>query len=281
MLKSARARIEPQEVGLAAGTRRRVPGLRREEVAQLAGISVDYVVRLEQARGPQPSEQVLGALARALRLETDERDQLFRLAGAAPPLPGRIEMAVRPSVLRLMERMADLPVMVMSAKCDVLAQNAMSAALVGDFQSVPPGQRNMVWQRFLGKASRTATSDEIEAKSAGHSVATLKLAHARYPDDPDLTRLLTELLQKSPRFAELWNTSASTIWRTQRKTIQHPEIGPITLDCDSLILPDTDQQMIVYSAPAGSAGATALALLRVTGTESLQPVSYDRHDTTV
>lgn len=121
VLQAARARLTPEEVGLPAGPRRRVAGLRREEVAHLAGLSVDYVVRLEQGRGPQPSTPVLTALAEALRLERDERAEVFRLAGSAPPLAGRIEMSIRPSVLRLLQRLTDLPALVFSAKGDLLA----------------------------------------------------------------------------------------------------------------------------------------------------------------
>ena len=138
-LKRARGRVRPEDVGLPAGLHRRVPGLRREELAMLAGISVDYVVRLEQARGPQPSEQVLTALCRALRLDTDERDHVFHLAGTAPPHSGHIDLHVRPSVLRLIDRFNDLPALVTSAKGDVLAWNAMSSALHGDWSSAAPG----------------------------------------------------------------------------------------------------------------------------------------------
>ncbi|WP_253798810.1 helix-turn-helix transcriptional regulator [Nocardia amikacinitolerans] len=129
---------------------RQVPGLRREEVAQLAGLSVDYIVRLEQGRGPKPSDQVLGALSRALRLSEPDRDLIFRLAGSEPPQAGRIPMLIRPSVLRLLDRMADLPALVLSAKSDVLAWNSLAAALFGDFSTRPPAQRNIMWQRFLG-----------------------------------------------------------------------------------------------------------------------------------
>lgn len=275
LLKTARGRIAPQEVGLSAGVRRRVPGLRREEVAQLAGISVDYLVRLEQGRGPQPSEQVLNALTRALRLATDDRDRLFRLAGSAPPLPGLIELTVRPSVLRLLDRMADLPAMITSAKSDVLAQNAMSAALLGDFAELPPQQRNIVRQRFLGSGGRIAMTQDEEDRTARHAVAILKLARARYPADPGLSDLLTELTRGSPRFARLWDESSSARWRSMRKTVQHPDIGAITLDCDTLMLPDTDQSMIVYSAAAGSPDATALDLLRVTGTEAMSTANRE------
>lgn len=270
VLKSARGRIAPEEVGLPAGRRRRVPGLRREEVAQLAGISVDYLVRLEQGRGPQPSTQVLNALTRTLRLESDERDQLFRLAGSAPPLAGQIEMTVRPSILRLLERFTDMPSMIISAKGDVLAQNAIGTALLGDFSGRLPRQRNIVWQRFLGlgddRVEITPEGDELTARQA---VGTLRSAAARYPDDPGLRALLTELHNGSERFRRIWSDSKPMSWRSMHKTITHPELGPLALDCDGLMLPDTDQTMIVYSAAAGSPAASALALLGVTGIEQM------------
>ncbi|WP_456844638.1 MmyB family transcriptional regulator, partial [Cellulomonas sp. P5_C6] len=147
VLRRARTALSPQDVGLPAGSRRRVPGLRREEVAQLAGVSVDYVVRLEQGRGPHPSPQVLAALARALRMDDDARAELFHLAGNAPPLPGRIDEHVRPSVQRLLDRLDDLPTMVLSARGDILAWNAMASALLGDWSLLPRRQRNIIWLR--------------------------------------------------------------------------------------------------------------------------------------
>lgn len=273
LIRRARGRVAPSDVGLPAGDRRRVPGLRREEVAQLAGISVDYVVRLEQGRGPQPSASVLGALARALRLDDDQRDELFELAGSRAPRPGLIEERVRPSVQRLIDRLSDLPVMVISAKGDVVAWNAMAAALVGDWSDVPRRERNIIWQRFCGNGSRgrVALTAEEEEITAAQSVASLRAAAARYPADPGLSRLVAELRRRSPRFSALWSAGSAAPWRQHRKTIEHPDLGAITLDCDSLQLPDTDQTMIVYSAEAGSPAAESLALLRVIGTQQLTP----------
>lgn len=270
VLKAARARIAPEEVGLAAGPRRRVVGLRREEVAQLAGLSVDYVVRLEQGRAPRPSVQVLTALTRALRFDRDGRDQVFRLAGSAPPLAGRIELAVRPSVLRLLQRMTDLPALVLSAKGDVLVQNPMSCALIGDLTSWPEGQRNLVWQRFLGtgKTHVALNPDEIEPAEQ-HAVGSLRTALSRYPDDPDLRELIDELIVGSPRFQSMWRAGDFMTRRSMHKTIDHPDFGLLVLDCDTLLLPDTDQSMIVYSAAAGTREASALAMMRVTGTERM------------
>ncbi|MFH8527523.1 helix-turn-helix transcriptional regulator [Streptomyces tendae] len=264
VIKAARARIAPEDVGLPAGTRRRVAGLRREEVAQLAGLSVEYVVRLEQGRGPQPSDQVLTALTRALRLERDECEQVFRLAGSSPPLPGRIEMSIRPSVLRLLERLRDLPALVLSAKGDVLAQNSMACALLGDFMRWPTEERNIVWQRFLGSGVTHVSSPEEVETTAQQYVGWLRTARSRYPDDPDLRSLIENLLNRSEQFWSMWEEGRSTTSRSMRKTIEHPDLGTLSLDCDTLLLPDTEQTMIVFSAAPNSPGEAALDTLRAT-----------------
>ncbi|MFC9998904.1 helix-turn-helix transcriptional regulator [Nocardia sp. NPDC127526] len=272
VLRTARSRLAPGDVGLPAGSRRQVPGLRREEVAMLAGVSVDYIVRLEQGRGPKPSDQVLGALARALRLDEDDRNLMFRLAGSAPPAEGRIPMLIRPSVYRLLDRMADLPVVVLSAKSDVLAWNPLAAALFGDFSEWPPIERNIIYQRFLGSGlGRAWLTPEEEAATADYCVGCLRSVSARYPDDPDLAHLVGELRARSPRFDELWRAGRSHQLRSSTKTIGHPELGRLTLDCDTLLVPDSDQTVIVYSAAPGTREATALDLLRVTGLEQFGP----------
>jgi len=275
VLRRARMRLSPSDVGMPAGERRRVTGLRREEVALLAGVSVDYVVRLEQARGPHPSAQVLTALARALRLSDDERDEMFHLAGHAPPRPGEINELVRPSVQRLIDRLSDLPVMVISAKGDILAWNGLAAALLRDWSAVPRLERNIIWQRFLGRDDdsrehgRVAMTPQEREETASQSVASLRAAAARYPSDPGLRRLVAELQRRSDQFAALWREGGSAPWRSHQKTIEHPTVGLITLDCESLHLPDGDQTVIVYSAEAGSPAAEALALLRVIGTQQM------------
>lgn len=267
LLRRARARVRPGDVGLPAANRRRVPGLRREEVAALAGVSVDYVVRLEQGRGPRPSTSVLTSLARALRLSDDERSELFELADARPPRSGDMPMIVRASVQRLLDRLTDVPVMVLSAKGDVLAWNALATALVGDWSRLPTPQRNIAWQRFLGPPGRVAHTPEEWADTAAQTVASLRAAAAKYPNDQGLVELVTELRKGSQEFARLWVEAPSAQWRGHRKTIRHPVVGDITLDCDSLTLPDTDQSVIVYSAEPGSAEAEQLDLLRVVGTQ--------------
>ena len=270
-LRTWRERTAPADVGLPAGLRRRTPGLRREEVAQLAGVSVDYLTRLEQRRGPHPSDAVLGGLARALRLSDAEREHLFRLAGANPPLPGRIRGTVRPSVLRLLDRFTDLPALVVDAKTDVLAWNHMAAALLGDFSALPRAERNVAWQAFLGTERRTGTDPADRDRMDGHLVASLRRAGARYPDDPGLHRLIAALLARSPRFATHWERHEVERRPDEHKAIQHPELGLLQLDCDRLHLDEDDQTMIVYSAEPGTPSAEALDLLRVVGLQQLSP----------
>ncbi|HEU0041576.1 MAG TPA: helix-turn-helix transcriptional regulator [Jiangellaceae bacterium] len=273
VVRRGRERIRPEDVGMPAGLHRRVPGLRREELAMLAGISVDYVVRLEQGRSSQPSDQVLTALARALRLNTDERDELFLLAGAAPPAPGTIDLQVRPSILRLIDRFADLPTIVLSAKGDVLAWNAMSSALHGDWSTLPPHRRNINRLRFLPdpadplRSSIVSDPDARQSTSA-QAVMGLRAAAARYPKDRELQRLIAELMA-SDEFSRLWEAGGASTWRSHRKTVHHPRLGSLTLDCDTLHVPDTDQMVVVYSAAPGTPEADALALLRVIGTQDL------------
>jgi len=278
-IRRARQRVRPQDVGLPAGpsAARRVAGLRREELALLAGISVDYVVRLEQGRGPRPSTQVLQALARALRLDAADRDELFHLAGWGPPTPGMIELHVRPSVLRLIDRFVDLPALVVSAKGDVLAWNAMSSALHGDWSTIPAARRNLNILRFLPdlkldvRRSRVGETDEERAATAVQTVAALRSSAARYPRDPGLADLLAQLHAGSAEFRRLWEDGRAGGWRSHRKTVVHPSLGPLTLDCDALHVPDADQSVVVYSAPPGTREAEALALLRVVGTQQLAP----------
>lgn len=275
-LRQARGRVRPEDAGLPAGLARRVPGLRREELAMLAGISVDYVVRLEQGRGPRPSVQVLTSLARALRLDQHERDHVFQLAGASAPQAGVIDLVVRPSVLRLIDRFVDLPAMVLSAKGDVLAWNALSAALLGDWSALPVERRNHPRLRFLPEPSDPAVSvlggtPAEQLAAARHTVASLRTASGRYPDDPGLRRLLADLTAGSAEFRGLWAESTAGDWRSHTKTVRHPSVGDLRLDCDTLHVPDTDQRVVVYSAAPGTSDAQALALLRVVGLQDLAP----------
>ncbi|GAA4875800.1 helix-turn-helix transcriptional regulator [Actinomycetospora straminea] len=272
-LRQWRERLTPGDVGLPAGPRRRTPGLRREEVAQLAGVSVDYVVRLEQARGPHPSASVLGALARALRLSTPETRHLFDLAGVQPPGSGHVVDVVRPSVLRLLDRMHDLPAMLIDARATLLAWNPLMEALLGDLSALPRHRRNLHWLRFgpRGREGHALVVDEDGRRERldRYSVANAREAMARYPDDTVLRALVDELIATSAVFAELWEQRPVEDRRVDRKSFEVPGVGRLTLDCDGLDVPGDDQRLVVYSAAPGTRDAELLDLVRVVGLQTV------------
>jgi transcriptional regulator with XRE-family HTH domain len=270
-LRTRRERLRPEDVGLPAGPRRRTPGLRREEVAVLAHISTEYYVRLEQARAPRPSGEVLTGIAGALRLTDAENDHLHVLAGTAPTHTGLHRRDVRPSILALLERLPLTAGFVTSAAFEVLAWNDLAAALMEDFAEVAPLDRNLVRRAFLGPVRAGAAlygiSDAAEFKQ--HAVMQLRVVRTRYPSDPAVTGLIDDLLAGSPEFTRLWQRHDVQAPPMLTKTFQHPVVGPVTVDCDSLALTDRDQHLILYSAPRGSSSAEALALLNVIGTQTL------------
>lgn len=268
-LRTWRDRLTPVEVGLPAGGRRRAPGLRREEVARLAGLSVDYLARLEQGRAANPSPSVLAPLARALRLTDDERAHLFRVAGQAPPLPGHIDSHLTPGVQRVLDRLGDVPVIVIDAAYTVVAANALGVALVGDAgRAAQPRERNIAWRHFTGGPSRFVRDADERQRMDDEIVADLREALGRYPDDTGLRTLIGDLRAASPRFAELWERRPVAVRGASRKTIDHPEVGLMTLDCDSLTVRGTDLRLIVYTAAPGTPDAGALALLATIGLQT-------------
>jgi transcriptional regulator with XRE-family HTH domain len=266
-LRSWRDRLSPAEAGLPAGGNRRAPGLRREEVAQLAGLSLDYLARLEQGRASNPSPSVLAPLARALRLTDAERDHLYRVAGQAPPA-GRISGHLTPGVQRVLDRLTDVPVLVADAAWHVVAVNPLGAALLGDLSGRPLRERNILWRHFTGAPSRVVRTPEEDAQLEAEAVADLHEALGRHPDDPDLRALIADLRAVSPRFAELWERRPVATRPSDRKTFEHPEVGRITLDCDHLTVAGSDLRLVVYTAPAGSPDAEALALLGAIGLQT-------------
>jgi transcriptional regulator with XRE-family HTH domain len=266
-LRTRRARVRPSEVGLPAGIRRRTPGLRREEVAQLAGISVDYCARLEQGRSPRPSRQVLAALARALRLADDERRHLFHLAGEVPGPPGP-SPDVSAGTLHLLDRLQDVPAFVIDVKYDLLAWNPMAAALLGDLSRLPKSERNLVWQLFCGVGYPELYSPEDVEEFADQCVADLRAAAARYPTDPGIRNLLARLRANSPEFVRRWEQHRVGVRRGSTKRIRHPVVGELELQYEILEITDRGQRLIIYTAPPGSPSLEALRLLQVVGTET-------------
>jgi transcriptional regulator with XRE-family HTH domain len=221
-LRAWRDRLEPADVGLPAGGRRRAPGLRREEVAQLAGVSVDYLARLEQGRAISPSPQVLDALARALRLTDAERAHLYRVAGELAPGAGRMKRHVTPSVQRILDRLTDVPVLVVDAAWHIVAWNAMAAALHGDFSALDERERNLAWMFFTGRPSRVVRDDTETEATAADIVASLHDALGRYHDDPLLRDLIADLRSASDHFEALWRQHPVARHVASRKTIDHP-----------------------------------------------------------
>jgi transcriptional regulator with XRE-family HTH domain len=266
-----RDRLAPETAGVPAGARRRAAGLRREELAGLAGISVDYLTRLEQGRATSPSSQVVEALARALRLPDAERELLFRLAGHVTPGRDVVSARITPSVQRLLDRLEHTPVAVHDAAWNLIVANQPYDALMGQTTSWRGLERNAVWRHLLGLPNRTVHTPAERATFVALLVADLRLTAARYPADRELKRLVAELTAHSPRFTELWESGTVVSPRDQsrHKTIDHPEAGLITLDCDTLIVGGEDLRITVYTAEPGTADAEKLALAVVLGVQAL------------
>jgi transcriptional regulator with XRE-family HTH domain len=268
-LRAWRDRLDPAVVGLPAGGRRRAPGLRRQEVATLAGLTVDYLARLEQGRASNPSPSVLEALARTLRLSDAEHDHLFRVAGQASSRAARMNRHVTPSVQRLLDRLTDVPVMVLSASWQLVVINRLGAALLGDLSAALPRDRNLIWRYFTELPDRFVMTDPERRALETEAVADLRGALGRYPHDPDLRALLRDLRRTSERFRELWQRAIVTERTSARKTIEHPHVGQLTLDCDVLTVAGTDLRLVVYTAEPGSPDASALELLATIGLQAM------------
>jgi transcriptional regulator with XRE-family HTH domain len=275
-IQAWRHRLQPADAGLPAGVPRRTRGLRREELASLAGISVDYLVRLEQGRATNPSAQVLAALSRALRLTAEERDHLYTVAGQAPPRRSAMATHVPPSVQRLVDRMADLPVAVYDPAWTIITWNAAWAGLMGDPSAASGRDRNLIWRTFTGASTRVRKDDGETDDFETNAVADLRRAAGAYPDDAGLHQLIGELQQASPRFATLWAARVVNTTGSNQKTIGHPQVGPITLNCDVLTVAHCDLRLVVYTAEPSSADAGRLRLAQVIGLQRMSEPDLTR-----
>jgi transcriptional regulator with XRE-family HTH domain len=269
ILRTWRDRIAPDAVGLPAGERRRSSGLRREELAMLAGVSVDYLTRLEQGRAANPSPQVLGALARALQLSIAERDHLYRVAGALVPGSDRVPTHVTPGVQRLMRRMDGFPASVHDAAWNIIAWNGAWAALMGDPSGLRGRERNILWRMFTQGGGRIVRGPDETAAFEASAVGELRAAAGRYPDDPDLRALVADLRRASGRFDALWRAGVVRTHLADVKIVNHPQVGMIALDCDVLTVEGSDLRLIVYTAEPGSPAAATLDMLRVIGLQAM------------
>ncbi|MFE4217327.1 helix-turn-helix transcriptional regulator [Streptomyces sp. NPDC056844] len=264
-----RDRIAPETVGLPVGGVRRAAGLRREELAQLAALSVDYITRLEQGRATSPSPQVLASLARALRLSADERTYLYLLAGQPEPGPGHISDHIPPGLRRLLDQMNGAPLSVHDAAWNLIEWNRPWAALLGDPSALRGRERNMIWRHFKGLPGRVRQTPQQKADFEATMVGDLRAATARYPADPGLRALVKDLRETGTTFAALWDSGIVGVHQSGAKAIVHPEIGTLTLDCDVLIAAGSDLRVVAYTAAPGSEAAARLGLLDVIGTQAM------------
>jgi len=283
-LRHRREQLQPSDVGLIAGGRRRAPGLRRDEVAVLATMSTDYYERIEQGRGPRPSTDMLGAIARALRLTLDERDHIYRLADQAPPPRHRSHGYADPGLMCVLDALApSIPALITDDLSTVVAQNPLNVALLGPICTEPGRGRNFLWRWF--------TDDELRSRYAPHQheslgreyVADLRLAiGARGNDpeaigargnDPEVRSLTDELTAASESFRTIWQRQEVALRRTTHKILSHPQVGRLDLECDVVLSPPSGQRLVLFRPQAGSGTCERLSMLRVLGTQSFSATS--------
>jgi len=264
-LRRRRDALQPADVGLVDGLRRRASGLRREEVAALASMSTDYYARLEQQRGPQPSEQMVAAIARGLRLTLDERDHLFRLAGHNAPTRVRRSEHVSPALMRVLDRLGDTPAMVVSDLADTLAQNGLATALLGDHARFTGPDRSAFYRWFTDPDERRHYPAADHDHQSRVQAAGLRAALSVGGSDTRAGDLVTRLRELSPEFVQVWNRHEVAARFDDHKTVVHPELGEIELDCQVLFTENRAQTLLVFTASPGTEGAGKLQLLSVIG----------------
>ncbi|MET9174043.1 helix-turn-helix transcriptional regulator [Streptomyces misionensis] len=263
-LRAWRDRLDPAQVGWAHGTSRRVPGLRRAELAMLAGISVEYVVRLEQGRVRTPSAQVCSALARALRLSDDEHAHLLRMAGHVAD-PRRVPRVVPANLHRIMDQLAANPLALYDATWRLLHWNQLFAATFGELAVHESQERNVLVWVFLGELPRVRQTASERAAFEESLIADLRATTGRYPDDPELPALI-ERLGRSARFRELWSSRSVGGHESARKYAEHPEVGDIALISDVLTT-QGDLRLVVYTPQPGTDARGKLDLLTAVGVQ--------------
>lgn len=274
-LRRRREALQPADVGLTVGPRRRTAGLRREEVAHLTGMSVDYYARLEQARSPQPSTQMITALSRTLRLSLDETDHLHRLAGHAAPDRAGSSTHVRPVLLHVLDQLDDCAAFVCSDTDVVLAQNRLSVLLQGDHSGFTGLAASSTYRWFTvpGAQDRVAADDRDEHSRV--RVADLRATWARRHRDADVRDLVDALLADSPEFATIWERHEVGVKHLQHKRFVHPQVGELVVDCETLATDAAGQRLVILGAAPGTEAHGKLQLLRVLGEQSLSDQSLD------
>ena len=266
-LRARRAALQPGDVGMPSVPRRRTTGLRREEVAALAAMSTDYYARLEQQRGPQPSEQMIASIARGLRLSLDERDHLFRLAGHTAPTRVLRSDHVSRGLMRVLDRLDDTPAQVVSDIAETLVQNRLAVALLGDQTGFRGPARSAVYRWFTDPAARSVYPAGDHDLQSRVQVANLRVAATRGGTGSRAALLAARLRQESADFVRLWDRHDVTGRTDDAKVIVHPELGHISLECQLLFTTDHGQALLVFTGTPGTEGHQKLQLLSVIGTQ--------------
>ena len=268
-LRTRRASLQPDDVGLPRGRRRRTDGLRREEVAGLCHMSTDYYARLERRTGPRPSGQMLAAIALGLHLTLGERDHLFRLAGHEPPERGPASDHVSPGLLRILDRLRDTPAEVVTELGETLRQTPLGVTLLGDATSRTGDARSLGYRWFTDPAARDAYDDDGERRTLSRVYASglRELAALRGPSSR-AAAMAASLVEVSPEFRELWERQEVGVAPPAIKRFRHPEVGAIEVSCQTLLDPDQSHRLLVYTATPGSASHEKLQLLAVIGSSA-------------
>ncbi|GGL40945.1 helix-turn-helix domain-containing protein [Phycicoccus endophyticus] len=266
-LRTRREALQPEDVGLPRGPRRRTGGLRREEVAALAGMSADYLGRIEQQRGPHPSAPMLAALARGLRLSLDERDHLFRLGGLPPPSRAGRHPHVDAGIMRILDRLQDTPAMVLGPAAECLAITPPAAAVFGDRSALEGLARSSVYRWFTDPVSREVYPAEDHDRREAEMVADLRSSYARHGDGSSVGEVVAALTRESPRFRRVWARHDVRHKHSQRKRLVH-EVGELDVYCTTLFDAEQSQSLLVFTA-ATAQTAQRLRLLGVVGGTTL------------
>lgn len=260
-LRAKREKMQPENVGLPAGERRRTPGLRRQEVAQLAGMSVEYYIRLEQARSPHPSAQILLALCRALLLGRDERSHLFHLGGMWPP-PQRSQQALSPGVRAFLQGLDHFPAYAVDERFDLQAWNDLAVEFLPYLSQLTDEQPNLLVALFCAEDSPQRLAESANTAIARSCVADLRASFARTPHDERMREVVDQLQRGSPEFHQLWGEHEVAVQRAKIKRIRHPRAGEVEVECVILHVPDSDLRLVVYVTAADSPSRRAIDSLR-------------------
>jgi transcriptional regulator with XRE-family HTH domain len=268
-LRARREALQPEDVGLSRGPRRRAHGLRREELAELSGMSTDYYARLERSGGPQPSEQMVAAIARGLRLSLAERDHLFQLAGHGSPKWTQRSDHINPGLMRVLDRLADTPAQIMNSLGETLAQTPLATTLLGDQTGFEGMRRANIYRWFLEPESRDIYARADHDHLGRVFVAQHRYVFTRYGADSRVGAITQRLLDESPEFEALWASHEVGLPHDEEKHFVHAEVGDLFLNCQTLLDADQEQVLLVFTATPGSASAERLQLLSVIGNQRL------------